>query len=279
MISKRAFIKKLPSGKYRLYSRKKDKAGKRRNLGTFDSMEAARKHERQVQFFKYHADDQNTRDKETKALSLISDTARYLEEAGYIKQANEMYAIMDAIDDKMDNEDAASDSIPDAQRNPENQGHIGGDGISGAYTGLNAMANLLKRLIETANSLDNKGFYKEASELDALITAIAKGQRFHKDITFESVDGQNPKIEVGYTKEENGKHTSERKTFTDMGKALEFFEEMEEDNNVDNLVTNIGKSNSTPIDNQQSGMFQGLSDSYFYTGYGNLEAPYKDEYR
>jgi hypothetical protein len=46
-------IRKLPSGKYRLYSRKKDpKTGKRRNLGTFSSLAAARKHERAVQFFK-----------------------------------------------------------------------------------------------------------------------------------------------------------------------------------------------------------------------------------
>ena len=46
-------IRKLKSGKYRLYSRKKDpKTGKRRNLGTFASREAAGKHEREVQFFK-----------------------------------------------------------------------------------------------------------------------------------------------------------------------------------------------------------------------------------
>jgi len=46
-------IRKLKSGKYRLYSRKKDpKTGKRRNLGTFDSKEAAEKHERAVQYFK-----------------------------------------------------------------------------------------------------------------------------------------------------------------------------------------------------------------------------------
>jgi len=46
-------IKKLKSGKYRLYSRKKDpKTGKRRNLGTFNSRAAAEKHERAVQFFK-----------------------------------------------------------------------------------------------------------------------------------------------------------------------------------------------------------------------------------
>jgi len=48
-------IRKLKSGKYRLYSRKKDpKTGKRRNLGTFDTREEAEKHERAVQFFKRH---------------------------------------------------------------------------------------------------------------------------------------------------------------------------------------------------------------------------------
>jgi len=46
-------IRKLKSGKYRLYSRKKDaKTGKRKNLGTFDTRAAAEKHERAVQFFK-----------------------------------------------------------------------------------------------------------------------------------------------------------------------------------------------------------------------------------
>jgi hypothetical protein len=49
----KAMIRKLKSGKYRLYSRKADaKTGKRRNLGTFDTREAAEKHERAVQYFK-----------------------------------------------------------------------------------------------------------------------------------------------------------------------------------------------------------------------------------
>jgi len=48
-------IRKLTSGKYRLYSRRKDpKTGKRRNLGTFNSRAAAQKHERDVQYFKRH---------------------------------------------------------------------------------------------------------------------------------------------------------------------------------------------------------------------------------
>jgi hypothetical protein len=46
-------IRKLASGEYRLYSRKKNpKTGKRRNLGTFKTRAAAEKHERAVQYFK-----------------------------------------------------------------------------------------------------------------------------------------------------------------------------------------------------------------------------------
>ena len=46
-------IRKLKSGEYRLYSRKINaKTGKRRNLGTFKSLAAAQKHEREVQYFK-----------------------------------------------------------------------------------------------------------------------------------------------------------------------------------------------------------------------------------
>jgi hypothetical protein len=48
-------IRKLPSGRYRLYSRKVDpRTGKRRNLGTFSSLAAAKQHERAVQYFKRH---------------------------------------------------------------------------------------------------------------------------------------------------------------------------------------------------------------------------------
>ena len=46
-------IRKLQSGEYRLYSKKKDaKTGKRKNLGTFKTRAAAEKHEKAVQFFK-----------------------------------------------------------------------------------------------------------------------------------------------------------------------------------------------------------------------------------
>ena len=48
-------IRKLKDGRYRLYSVKKNrKTGKRRNLGTFPTRDAAMKHERAVQYFKRH---------------------------------------------------------------------------------------------------------------------------------------------------------------------------------------------------------------------------------
>jgi hypothetical protein len=48
-------IRKLKSGQYRIYSRKIDpRTKRRRNLGTFDSLEAARQHEKAIQYFKHH---------------------------------------------------------------------------------------------------------------------------------------------------------------------------------------------------------------------------------
>lgn len=47
-------IRKLKTGEYRLYSRKKNaKTGKRRNLETFATRRAAQAHERAVQYFKH----------------------------------------------------------------------------------------------------------------------------------------------------------------------------------------------------------------------------------
>jgi hypothetical protein len=48
-------IRKLKSGKFRIYSRKTDpKTHKRKNLGTFDTMEGAKQHEKEIQYFKHH---------------------------------------------------------------------------------------------------------------------------------------------------------------------------------------------------------------------------------
>lgn len=54
-VRKKLDTTKLQSGQFRLYSRKKDAVtGKRRNLGTFSSLEKAKQHEREVQYFKRH---------------------------------------------------------------------------------------------------------------------------------------------------------------------------------------------------------------------------------
>jgi hypothetical protein len=52
---KQAYIRQLPSGKYRVFSEK----GK--NLGTFDSHSAAKKHLREIEYFK-HKDNNDTID-------------------------------------------------------------------------------------------------------------------------------------------------------------------------------------------------------------------------
>lgn len=47
-------IRKLKNGQYRIFSRSVDpRTGKYRNLGTFDTREAAVKHEREIEYFKH----------------------------------------------------------------------------------------------------------------------------------------------------------------------------------------------------------------------------------
>jgi hypothetical protein len=47
-------IRKLKTGQYRIYSRKIDpKTKRRRNLGTFETLEAAKQHEKAIQYFKH----------------------------------------------------------------------------------------------------------------------------------------------------------------------------------------------------------------------------------
>ena len=115
---KTAIINKLPSGQYRLYSRKKDKYGKRKNLGTFDSLKTAKERERQVQFFKHHADDGQSEDEQDKILKKLSDIAIYLEESGFVDSANKVYNTMNAID---------GFSIPNYEEEPIEKGIYNGN--------------------------------------------------------------------------------------------------------------------------------------------------------
>jgi hypothetical protein len=171
MIIKTAIIRKLKSGKYRLYSRKKDKSGKRRNLGTYDSLEAVKKREKAIQYFKQHADDGKNEDKDTKVVSKLSDIATFLEKAGYISAADKVYCAMDAIDGSFnDDEDYLVD-----QMIPDNQLALPGSmdymmtgepagGMQGAFSIPEA-----EKVAALANKLDKLGYYDEADELDLIL--------------------------------------------------------------------------------------------------------------
>lgn len=69
---KNAYIKKLPNGKYRVYSEK----GK--HMGTYDSMAAAKKRLQQIEFFKRKSD----------LLLDLNKLADYLDDVGIFKEAN-----------------------------------------------------------------------------------------------------------------------------------------------------------------------------------------------
>jgi len=133
-----AIIQKLPSGKYRLYSKKKGLDGKRKNLGIYDSLQGAKDREKQVQYFKHQADDGLADDKETKMLSDLSDIAAYLEKAGFIDKADKVYMAMNLIDGSLSQDADDIHTLPGVQMNTENQGYVGGDGVGGGYSGLHA---------------------------------------------------------------------------------------------------------------------------------------------
>ena len=102
MLTKTAIIRQLSPNEYRLYSKKKDDSGKRRNLGTFRSRDAAKEHEKDVQFFKSHADDALADDRETKMLTDLSDIAGFLEEAGFVEESGQISKVMNLIDGSLE---------------------------------------------------------------------------------------------------------------------------------------------------------------------------------
>jgi hypothetical protein len=241
MMIKTAIIRKLKSGKYRLYSRKKDKSGKRRNLGTYDSLKAVKEREKEIQYFKHHADDGFADDHQTKIVSKISDIAQYLEEAGFVNASDKMYAAIDNIDDGFD------DNIVDPfahSRNDIQMGRSKPEGYGSFGPGLFSIDQpviIAKNLIHLANGLDSKGLYDEANKLDKIIAELS-----------EMIDVIR-KLDK-HRKRKNKQEDKQKEEVPARSSGL-----------VENEVTC----------NQSSGMFQGLSDAYFYTGYGNLGPQYK----
>lgn len=132
---KTAIIRKLPSGEYRLYSKTKGSNGKRRNLGTFDSLDAAEKHEREVQFFKQQSDDGKSSGEDM--AGELSDIASFLEKAGFTDKADKVYVMMNALDGSFDDGQDADDFTSGHRIQPVNM--LGGESpISGGFGGMAA---------------------------------------------------------------------------------------------------------------------------------------------
>jgi len=258
MLIKTAIIRKTDKG-YVLFSRKKGKDGKRKQLGgPYSSRGQAEKREQQVEYFKHKDDDANdSMDAETHTLSKLSDLAKYLEEAGFIDKAKVLYDTMAAIDSSL--EDLTSDYIPEEQSNVENQGYIGGDGTGGGYSMFNVpeSARLAARLLQIASDLDEKGRFEEATELDNAVKEYTEEE-------LEALENMPPEPEL---------------TDEELEEMAEYYNSDEALDGLDDLVRSNGRVGTGVTDNQNAGMFQGFSDAYFYSGYGNLESPYGDSTR
>ncbi|MFA5023475.1 MAG: hypothetical protein WC523_00760 [Patescibacteria group bacterium] len=256
MLIKTSILKKLPSGKYRLYSKKKGPDGKRRNLGTFDSLSAAKKHEADVHFFKAHNEDGEVDDFHTKTLNRLSNIATFLDEIGFKEPSDKIYAAMDSIDGSLDSDD--EDYIVDMFVNTDNQTNVGGprgepgcgpvyDGSAGSSPSLFSVDSpslvgreILKKLVKLANELDEKGLFDEADAIDEeLVKIIHNLEEDRKNKKTQKMDPAE--------KEKQGNEAVARSN---------------------------GRDGNSVTDNSNCGSFQGLSDAYMYRGYGDLEGAY-----
>jgi len=303
-----SIIKKLPNGKYRLYSRKKGPDGNRKNLGTYNSSAAAKKRERAIQYFKHHADDGSADDKQTKALRDLSNIALYLEEAGFVDRANEVYAVMDLIDGSMEDNlnDSIMSSVPDAQRNITNEHYLGGDAVGGGYSTFNIQEgqpadDSIKELnaviyagkIEGRGTLSyDNGMWKlilkrqydtdinvapSREQLDAKYNRF--GGKIYVQTDLDLKHSLTGKPMGFFIKDEPGSwhpitFLSEEYLLDQMGVKKRDEEPDDEQDNIDAITRSNGLQGNSVTDNQNAGSFQGFSDSYFYRGYGNLEGIY-----
>ena len=252
MLTKTAIIKKLPgSNKYRLYSKKKGPDGKRRNLGTYDTLAAVKEREKQIQFFKHHAEDGEIDDKNAQTIKRLSDIAVYLDEAGFKKPSYQVYALMDLLDDGLNNEDC----IVDMFVNTDEQTNVGGPGGSPLGISYNGSISnspsfgvdsavlrghqLVSALIKIANALDEKGLYDEADaldqEVDKMIRELEATQALRKTQQTERPEKPKQKEEA--------------------------------------VARSNGRDGSSMVDNGGSGMGQGFAGG-FTQQYSNLEGAF-----
>lgn len=181
-----------------------------------------------------------------KIKDLMSEMSKYLKDAGFIEASQKLDDAMNAMDGF--GEDMAYDmvpSTPDVQNAlpgsmpVEMTGEVAG-GMQGAFSIPEA-----ERIASLANRLDKLGYYDEANELDDML----------KEMPF----GNMTEIIDDLEKSEDKKKSKKVK------------DDEEDKEGVDAVVNSNGH---VLTDVSQHSGFNGLSDAYMYSGYGNLEPPY-----
>lgn len=147
--------------------------------------------------------------KKQKALDNLSNIAKYMEEAGMVERAKQIKEIMYLLDGDLEDNIVDSKVVPDEQFNVGNQGYIGGDGTAGSYSLFNipeahsVMAKHILLLIKVANTLDKKGAYEEADEIDEIIRKmVEREQPSGEEVEMMSGDYEDEKREKEYKKRE-----------------------------------------------------------------------------
>ena len=252
MLIKTSIIKRLPDGRYRLYSRKKDsKTNKRRNLGTFDSLSAAKKHEKDIQFFKHHVDDGCADDKITHIVSKMSDIAGFLEEAGFIDSSDRIYKSMCVLDGSLSDDE---DYIVDMFVNTDEQMNVGGgEGFVSGSPGQGAPSfgvdqAIIAKLMNVANKLDKMGKYDCANVIDTIFLKMSEDRLKMKNVVNKLENIQKKKETEQVDKEDDDMKQKE-----------------------DVVARSVGHVGVGVIDNPNCGVGQGLSDYYFYHSPGSTE--------
>ncbi len=212
-------------------------------------------------------------------ISDLSNIAKYLEQAGFVEQAKEIKNVMAALDGQFVVDPY---SIPNVQRNIENQGYVGGDGVAGGYSLLHTPmvgqpADDQRQpweddLLDIFRSCDGKekDVYEDKGDIYSLFQF---DEKLEADMAFKALN-RHPAHNIHF--QSTTPYRIKDMPFWYIG-LREYGSDSQ--NNVDMLAAANGLRGNTVTDDQNAGMFQGLSDSYFYTGYGNLEGAYGPERR
>ena len=194
--------------------------------------------------------------KKKKIKKVLSDIAKFLEDAGFIDASSKIQCAIDMLDDGDFLDDAITTRTPDVQHAVPGSMPVTMTGEVGG--GMQSIFNVpeAEKIAALADELDQKGLHDEADELDSILKDIIDG---------DEEDGEDDELlEIIKDLEE----TRDKKTKCKVEK------DEDDKEGIGTLVDANGHRGITSIHDQNSGMFQGFSDAYFYSNYGNLEGPY-----